>query len=679
MRLVRFAISISILTAASQGFAQSLAWDSSGNSMLSGTYYFREAIWALNSSNPDAYALFGTITFSGTGTYTIANATYLDYEQGSQPLSTSGTYSIGAGGFGFLSNPLSGGVAVRGMVSNGVFIASSTEGGFNDLFIAGQLPSPTPTTSSFSGTYAMAYFNFPSQVNQEAYDAQFNLSPSGSGALGTVTMSGVYLGQDTSGNPQTATVSQTASGVKYSVTNGAAVITFPNYNQGAPQNTLLLTGQEYLYFSPDGNFVFGGAPNQVDILVGVRTSGGSAPTMNSPLYYNAGIFNSAATGDFETYYGSFNLSNGGIIEHTRYFSAGVGQSFDSISTGTAPITAGATYSDPYYNYTIGANGNYRIGFGIAAGGPGVDIAVAAPCTDPQACFTGSGVFLNPAGVLNSASYAPFTSGVAPGELLVLKGTGLAPNARIGAGDIATSSTFPNTLNGVQVLIDGIAAPLYYVESTQIAAIVPYAASGFPFATIQVNNNGSLSSIITEFVNPGAPGVFTIPADGVGLAAAEHLDGSLITEKSPAQPGESISVYLTGLGAVFPPLAGDGQPGASPAFNKTVNTINAVIDGPTASTAASVLYSGLAPTLTGLYQVNLTIPSGVTAGDNYLEIDVLNSAGNPTAIAEEALIPIGSGAVSSIRPEEQNSQTYKSTKHRNPQPLKKPIVIKPRTP
>src|SRR5579863_9277791 len=229
MRLVRLAILISILTMGCQVFAQGLVWDSSGNSMLSGTYYFREAIWALNSSNPDAYALFGTITFSGTGTYTIANATYLDYEQGSQPLSTSGTYSIGGGGFGFLSNPLSGGVAVRGMVSKGVFIASSTEGGFNDVFIAAQLPSPTPTTSSFSGTYAMAYMNFPSLVNQEAYDAQFNLSPNGSGTLGTVAMSGVYLGSDVNGNPQTATVSQSASGVKYSVTNGAAVITFPNF------------------------------------------------------------------------------------------------------------------------------------------------------------------------------------------------------------------------------------------------------------------------------------------------------------------------------------------------------------------------------------------------------------------------------------------------------------------
>ncbi len=137
----------------------------------------------------------------------------------------------------------------------------------------------------------MAYMNYPSQVNQEAYDAQFTLNPNGAGTVGTVTMSGFYLGSNAStGAPQATTVSQNASGVKYTVVNGAVVMTFPNFNQGSPQNTLLLTGQEYLYFSPDGNFVFGGSPGQADMLVGVKT-GGTAPQMNSPLYYNAGIFN----------------------------------------------------------------------------------------------------------------------------------------------------------------------------------------------------------------------------------------------------------------------------------------------------------------------------------------------------------------------------------------------------
>src|ERR1022692_4185651 len=61
----------------------------------------------------------------------------------------------------------------------------------------------------------------------------------------------------------------------------SAVVPFPNPS-GA-----LLTGQYYLYFSPDGNFVFGGSPYSADLLVGVRTGTGT-PNL-SGLYYEAGL------------------------------------------------------------------------------------------------------------------------------------------------------------------------------------------------------------------------------------------------------------------------------------------------------------------------------------------------------------------------------------------------------
>jgi hypothetical protein len=72
--------------------------------------------------------------------------------------------------------------------------------------------------------------------------------------------------------------------------------------------------------------------------------------------------------------------------------------------------------------------------------------------------------------------------------------------------------------------------------------------------------------------------------------------------------------------------------AGPASSQTNNTIAVYIGG----VAATVGYSGLAPQLAGLYQLNVTVPSGVTAGDNTLEIV------GPDSDAAEALIPIGSG-------------------------------------
>jgi uncharacterized protein (TIGR03437 family) len=178
------------------------------------------------------------------------------------------------------------------------------------------------------------------------------------------------------------------------------------------------------------------------------------------------------------------------------------------------------------------------------------------------------------------------------------------------------------------LINNRPAPIYYVSSTQIAAIVPYETTT-SVAQIQVVNNQAMSNVVTEFVNATTPGVFTIPAGGLGYAAAEHADGSLVTPSHPAQVGETIAVYVTGLGDVFPSIS-DGTAGVS---GSTSNAITAFVSG----TAATVAYAGLAPGLVGLYQVNVQIPTGITAGDNYMDI------AGPDSYTSEALISIGSGS------------------------------------
>jgi len=669
-RLGQAAVLFSVFCGA-QAFGQSLAWDTSGNGMLSGTYYFRDVAWPYTANGFGGYAAFGNITFNGTGTYTIATATGLIVGQGSGQVGPlTGSYSINAAGFGFLSDPLppllggGSGPQIRGMVSNGVFIGTASEAGYSDLFIAALVPSPAPTASTFNGSYSMAYSNYSSPLNGDPYDAQFTLSANGGGTFSTSNLNGFYGGSNGAGS-----VSQSVGSAKYTASGGAIVLNFPTLSS----STTLLSGQEYLYFSSDGNFVFGGSPTQADVFIGVNTSTGGTPLMSSPLFYDAGVYAYVDSGgfeDFDTYYGSFSVSNGAVIQHLRTFSLGLGGAADSITTDSAPTTAGSTYTDGLYNYTIGDGGKVRIGFGLP---PflGIDVSLASPS------FSGTGVYLNPTGVVNAASYAPFTTGVSPGELLVLTGTNLAPNATIGPGDIAQTATFPTILNGVKVLIDGIPAPLYYVSATQVAAIVPFAANQFTLASIQVNNNGALSKTLTEFVSPGVAGIFTNPANGLGYAAALHADYSLVTQSSPAQPGEYISVYLTGLGTVYPPNQ-DGAPGSSDpnSLNNTANTITASIDSFTGTqTAASVLYAGLAPGYAGLYQVNIQIPTGVTAGDNFLEIDVANSSGVMVSTAEEALIPIGSGSATAnaVRPKEQDGQGQNAGKHWKARPSQRQVV------
>jgi uncharacterized protein (TIGR03437 family) len=130
----------------------------------------------------------------------------------------------------------------------------------------------------------------------------------------------------------------------------------------------------------------------------------------------------------------------------------------------------------------------------------------------------------------------------------------------------------------------------------------------------VFNDNVASNAVTMTVAKTAPGVLTQQQNGLGYGDVVHLDGTLVNAKNPAQIGETLLVFLTGLGAVSPAIA-DGDAGPAGPLAQTVSATAAYIGG----VPATVSYSGLAPQLAGLYQINLTVPSGLTPGDNFLDI------------------------------------------------------------
>jgi uncharacterized protein (TIGR03437 family) len=227
------------------------------------------------------------------------------------------------------------------------------------------------------------------------------------------------------------------------------------------------------------------------------------------------------------------------------------------------------------------------------------------------------VYLNPTGVVNAASFSPFTTGIAPGEFIALYGSNLVA----GSPQTASVLPFPTTLGGVQVMINNLPAPIYYVSSTQVLAIVPIGTEG-PFASIQVMNNGVGSNTVTEAVNLTDIGVFLEPSGGILYGAILHQNGvDPVTSADPAHVGEAVSVYVTGLGDVSATLANP--------FGLATNQITADIDG----IQATVKYSGLAPGLEGVYQVNVQVPADVTTGNATLEI------AGPDSHTTEAVISV----------------------------------------
>jgi uncharacterized protein (TIGR03437 family) len=306
---------------------------------------------------------------------------------------------------------------------------------------------------------------------------------------------------------------------------------------------------------------------------------------------------------------------------------------------------GATFTDDYapplsatYNdtasdiqYAFGSGGAYRIGAGTW---PflGLNVAVQAPS------LSGSGVYLNPSAVINAASSAPFTAGISAGELIAIYGSNLAP-----ATTVASSLPLPTKLGGVQITINNVPAPIYFVSSGVVAVLVPFAvnSSAGNVAQIQLSNNGTLSNTVTSFVYETTPGLFTVPAGGVGPAAIVHANGQLVTAANPATPGEIVEAFVTGLGSVTP-SAPDGAAGPVGPFSVTQQNISVFVGGVAASTTCQYCLVALAPGEAALYQINLQLPLNAPAGTVPIEIS------GPDSYTAEATIAVAGAPSGGLR-------------------------------
>ena len=209
-----------------------------------------------------------------------------------------------------------------------------------------------------------------------------------------------------------------------------------------------------------------------------------------------------------------------------------------------------------------------------------------------------------AGVTNAAS---FQTGIAPGGMLTLFGTNLGASP----GQILTPTTaaWPTTLNGVQVFIDGEPRPVYRVlnlnGSEQLTVQAPYTLAGKTSTTVQVSTPAGIGSPVTVPVVPAQPGIFVL--DGAGSVAVKP-DASIITAANPAGRGETVVLYLTGLGLLdLPP--DPGQPASLTTLARTVIQPSVTIGGAN----ATVVFSGLTPGFISLYQINLIVLPSTPVG------------------------------------------------------------------
>jgi len=216
------------------------------------------------------------------------------------------------------------------------------------------------------------------------------------------------------------------------------------------------------------------------------------------------------------------------------------------------------------------------------------------------------------------------------------GTNLA-NAPASAGSLP----LPTTLGDAQVWVNGVAAPLFYVPPSQINFQVPCEAPLNGAVGVYVTNSGGMSSAQSATIAPYAPGVFTYArtATATDPVIMHYADNSVVTPDKPANPGEILIVYATGVGNLnHMPVTGAASP---------LSPLSQAVDLPTVTVggaAASVSFAGLTPYFVGLVQINIQLPSTYPAGSSLPLVVSFAGAASP---AVNLAVQGGSGAPSLV--------------------------------
>ncbi|HEY2124453.1 MAG TPA: hypothetical protein VGG94_03225, partial [Chthoniobacterales bacterium] len=178
----------------------------------------------------------------------------------------------------------------------------------------------------------------------------------------------------------------------------------------------------------------------------------------------------------------------------------------------------------------------------------------------------------------------------------------------------------------QVLVNGTPAPLIYVSSTQINAIVPYQAGTTGSASLQVLSAGVPSGAWNIPLAGAAPAIFSIASNGLGQGAVLNQDNSVNGPSNPAPRGTLVQIYATGEGLTSPPGVTGSVTGSN--TKSPIPPVNVTIGG----VSAAVQYDGSAPdAVAGLFQVNAVVPAGAAPGPAVPITLTVGGAASPSGV------------------------------------------------
>jgi uncharacterized protein (TIGR03437 family) len=223
------------------------------------------------------------------------------------------------------------------------------------------------------------------------------------------------------------------------------------------------------------------------------------------------------------------------------------------------------------------------------------------------------------------STADQASPAATGGLISIYGSNLSGSSQGSGFPLATS------LGSACFTVNGELLPLYYVSPTLVNAQVPYDIVGG--AAITVRSPAGVSDPFSLQVQAVAPAVFlnTTASPGTSIPFITRVaNGLLVTASNPVHRGDTLQLYLAGMGQTTPPAtAGVATPGTPV---ESVNVPPVVTIG---GVNATVTSASLTPGEAGVYQVEVTIPTNAPIG---LSLPLTISQGSGSQTSQVRVVP-----------------------------------------
>jgi uncharacterized protein (TIGR03437 family) len=260
------------------------------------------------------------------------------------------------------------------------------------------------------------------------------------------------------------------------------------------------------------------------------------------------------------------------------------------------------------------------------------MTISASASGFAVSFTLTVLLPGPANV-TFVSGASFQAGISVGSIALVTGSSIAATVQGLVTGYTILGPLPTSLVGVSITFNGVAAPIYYVQNSgqqqTVAVQVPFETQPGS-ATVVINAAGGGSGTFNVQIQPLAPAVFT--SGNQALAVVVRSDGSYVSAGNPAQRGEIVQLYVTGLGPVSP-AAGTGTagiPGQGVTSQLLIGLNNAGIP---------YLSANYAPGMVGVYVVTFQIPSNTQPGSAQpVGVLIYDAAGNQY-FAPSTFIPI----------------------------------------